>query len=226
MVSKKVLAAGLAGAGAVLLGAGAVHAASGAVSAVQPRNLVQVSGTPLTGRDWSLDLAKLQNLDVSLSQLLSTLLSTLPRDVTSRADRILGQLTDGTSPIVPAKSGQLPASLTALGNLRVAIMENELSPLAYTTTPLPASGTYTSASFSVSGFGRIVGSCFSDQPGTLEIQQSPDNTNWDVTSSFDYAGNTTLGYSVEVVCPHARLRYANGATAQTVFRLYSFGRRV
>ena len=32
-----------------------------------PFNITKVAGTPLTGRDWSGDFAKLQNLDVALS---------------------------------------------------------------------------------------------------------------------------------------------------------------
>jgi hypothetical protein len=34
---------------------------------LSPFNLAQISGTTLTGRDWSSDFAKLQNLDVTLS---------------------------------------------------------------------------------------------------------------------------------------------------------------
>jgi hypothetical protein len=38
-----------------------------------PINLAQISGTALTARDWSLDLAKLQNIDVELSVLVTLL---------------------------------------------------------------------------------------------------------------------------------------------------------
>jgi hypothetical protein len=41
------------------------------LSSVLPRNLTQISGTPLTARDWSGDFAKLQNLDVLLSSRAS-----------------------------------------------------------------------------------------------------------------------------------------------------------
>jgi len=34
-----------------------------------PLNIAQISGTPLTGRDWSNDFAKLQNLDTKLSNI-------------------------------------------------------------------------------------------------------------------------------------------------------------
>ncbi|MEM1510576.1 MAG: hypothetical protein QW096_11990, partial [Thermofilaceae archaeon] len=44
-------------------------AKSSDISAIQPRNITQWGGTTLTGRDISADLAKLQNLDVTLSVL-------------------------------------------------------------------------------------------------------------------------------------------------------------
>jgi hypothetical protein len=130
---------------------------------VLPRNITQIAGTTLSGRDWSLDFA------------------TLP-------ERGLLEL------------------------------------VAHTTTPLPANGTWTSGTESALITGRLVGSCFSDQSGTLYIEQSPDGTNWDVVDSFSVTGGSGIGFSVEKVCPYARVRYVNGATAQTVFRLYVFRR--
>jgi 5-hydroxyisourate hydrolase-like protein (transthyretin family) len=93
-----------------------------------------------------------------------------------------------------------------------------------TTTALAASGTYTTASaVSCAVYRRIVGSVYSDQNGTLNVQQSPDGTNWDVTSTFTVTGGTGQGFSVEVVAPYMRLDYVNGTTAQTTFRLYAWG---
>jgi len=95
----------------------------------------------------------------------------------------------------------------------------------YTTTALAASGSYTSSSIITNGHSRITGSVFADQAGTLNVQQSSDGTNWDVVSSFSVLASAGTGFSVELVCPYVRLNYVNGATAQTVFRLYSFFRR-
>lgn len=116
----------------------------------------------------------------------------------------------------------------AISALRDAIISrfNEQVIAAYTTTPLAAGATWTSTSINVQGFGRITGSCYSDQPGTLYVEQSPDGVNWDVQSTFSYSTGSLLGFSVEVVCPYARIRYVNGATSQSVFRLYVFLRRI
>jgi len=99
--------------------------------------------------------------------------------------------------------------------------------LASTTTALGANATYTSATLDAAPWRRLIGTVISDQAGTLYVQQSPDGTNWDVQSSFSVAANDAtgggVGWSVEVVAPYARLYYVNGATGQTVFRLYAWG---
>jgi len=96
--------------------------------------------------------------------------------------------------------------------------------LDYTVTPLAAGASWTSAVDSDPATGRIVGSVYADQAGTLYVEQSPDGTNWDVVDSFSVTAGAGFGFSVEKVCPYARVRCVNGATAQTTFRLYVFKR--
>ena len=97
---------------------------------------------------------------------------------------------------------------------------------ASTTTVLAANATYTSAAFSTADAAGVTGSIFSDQSGTLEVQQSPDGTHWDVVDTLYYPGGSQgLQFAVPVETPGAaqgRLVYTNGATAQTVFRLYAW----
>ena len=66
---------------------------------------------------------------------------------------------------------------------------------------------------------HVVGMVFSDQSGTLNIEQSMDGTNWDVNTSYPITGGAGKGFSEPIVAPHVRIRYTNGATPQTVFRL-------
>ena len=104
---------------------------------------------------------------------------------------------------------------------------NELSAvLDSTTAVLAAAGTFTGLTLAVSGYGRIVGSCYADVAGTLRVEQRNDGTNFDVRSEFAYAAGALLGFSVEVVGNEARLVYVNGATAQLAFRLYTRARRI
>jgi hypothetical protein len=94
----------------------------------------------------------------------------------------------------------------------------------YTTTPLAANGTWVSTTDSSAYTRFICGSVYADQPGTLYVEQSPDGTNWDVVDSYSVSAGVGLKFSVEKVLPYARVRYVNGATAQTVFRLYVYRR--
>jgi hypothetical protein len=106
-------------------------------------------------------------------------------------------------------------------------MANDLSDVKVsTTTPLDADATFTSSSFETAGYGKIVGSVFADQPGTLHVDQSNDETNWDSRSTFSISANTATGFVVDVVGNYARIVYENGSTAQTVFRLYVRLRRI
>lgn len=111
-------------------------------------------------------------------------------------------------------------------SVAVAILKNAQTAGDNTNALLAASASYTGVSLSVEGYARITGTVYSDQAGTLYIEQSPDGTNWDTATSLSVSAATATSFSVEVVAPYARLRYVNGATAQTVFRLYSFLRRI
>ena len=133
------------------------------------------------------------------------------------------------------KAGQLPTELTTAGNLKQAIQETaivvpqdlqaQLRALhASTTTALAANASWTSTSEEILNFGRITGTVFADVAGTIYVEQSPDNTNWDVVDSWSVTANTGMGFSVELVGRYVRVRYANSATAQGTFRLFSWKR--
>lgn len=104
---------------------------------------------------------------------------------------------------------------------------NGLALVDASTTALGASGTYNTPSpFTTAGSAKVVGTVFTDQAGTVYVDQSSDGTNWDATSSVSVTANTPTSFSVEVVAPYGRLRYVNGATAQTKLRLYGFTRSI
>jgi len=110
-----------------------------------PFNLTKVAGTALTGRDWSSDFAKLQNLDVLLSTRASegtlaaiksktdnidVLLSTRASESTlsaikSKTDNLDVLLsTRASESTLSAIRDRLPSSLTTAGNLKTAILED------------------------------------------------------------------------------------------------------
>jgi len=125
-----------------------------------------------------------------------------------------------------AKLQNLDIALSAHRDAILAKLDEigKLVLIGYTTTPLAANASWVSAVDSDPIAGRIVGSVYADQAGTLYVEQSPDNNNWDVVDSFSVSAGSGLGFSVEKVCPYARARYVNGVTAQTVFRLYVYKR--
>ena len=72
--------------------------------------------------------------------------------------------------------------------------------------------------------GRICGTVYSDVSGTLYVEQSGDGLSWDVIDTVSVAGGTGAKFSYEKVAQHARVRYVNGGTDQTVLRLYIYKR--
>lgn len=88
-------------------------------------------------------------------------------------------------------------------------------------TPLTGNATYASDVVNTLNADRIVGTVFADQGGTLYIEQSPDGTNWDISTSYTLTSNDGKGFSEEVLAPFFRVRVTNGATPQTAFRVYA-----
>lgn len=83
------------------------------------------------------------------------------------------------------------------------------------------SGTFTSDTIPVNPFSKVVGTCLFNENGTLYIDQSPDGTNFDYTTTFATTGATTTAFAVEIVAPFIRVRWANGtANDTTTHRLY------
>lgn len=68
---------------------------------------------------------------------------------------------------------------------------------------------------------RITGAVFSDQPGTLLIEQSGDNDHWDIQTSYPVTANDGTGFSEEAVLAWARVSFENtGPSDTTEFRLF------
>lgn len=98
---------------------------------------------------------------------------------------------------------------------------------ATTTTPLagaaqwPASNVINNYVMEAGLADRVTGVVIADQAGNIFIEQSGDQTNWDLSTTYPIVANTALKFSEEIILPWVRIRYVNGATPQTVFRLFS-----
>jgi len=117
---------------------------------------------------------------------------------------------------------------TALeGELQVAATGNDLSTiLAQCTTPLSANASYVSGWFVSDRYGKIAATIYSDQPGTLYVEQTnaTDGSVVDADEEIPYVAEEKRGVLIEVVAPYTRVRYLNGSSDQTVFRLFVRGR--
>jgi len=159
----------------------------------------------------SAKLDYLQRLDDIYSRLTQVYLDEYGRVGVAIYDDKVGLAKDTTLATVSSKLDKLDE----LGRLEL---------VDYTTTSLAANGTWVSTTDSSAYTRFICGSVYADQPGTLYVEQSPDGTNWDLVDSYSVSAGAGLKFSVEKVLPYARVRFANGTTAQTVFRLYVYRR--
>lgn len=77
--------------------------------------------------------------------------------------------------------------------------------------------------------GQLVGTVISDQPGNLNIDQSFDGTNWDVTNQVAVTGGTGSEISETLFAPFVQVRFTNtGASTQSYLRIFlrAVGQRI
>jgi hypothetical protein len=106
-----------------------------------------------------------------------------------------------------------------------------VAPTAYadTTTVLAASATYTGTSRdagSTIGYETFVARAYSDQAGTLYIDDSTDNSTWRQVASVAVTAGECKTLEARITARYNRVRYVNGATIQTVFRVTSALHRI
>jgi hypothetical protein len=88
-------------------------------------------------------------------------------------------------------------------------------------TALGANGVLTLGPMQTETAQTIAGSVFSDQSGTMLVQQTFDGSNWDISQSFTVVGGTAQSFNVSVIAPVSQIVYTNGATPQGTFRLFA-----
>lgn len=93
-------------------------------------------------------------------------------------------------------------------------------------TPLAGSASFTGTGTDVTGYGSIAVVVFTDQVGTLNVEFSTNNTNWDTIIPYSIAANTASHAVIGPAAQFFRIVYTNGSSAQSVFRLQTIGRPV
>lgn len=120
--------------------------------------------------------------------------------------------------------GWLSAIWTKLnGFLSVIVTSNGVvSTVNSSAVALGIGGTFTGAAEDVTEYADIRVSVFTDQLSAtdgLQIQQSSNGTNWDVSDAYNIPIGVGKVFSVGVSARFLRIVYTNGATAQAAFRL-------
>lgn len=95
-----------------------------------------------------------------------------------------------------------------------------------TDTPLAISASFTGDTLDVRAARGMTGRAFADQAGTLYIEHSDDGTTWDVSDTITVPASTSTFFDVLMYLYYARVRFVNGATAQTTFRLDAWLRAI
>lgn len=92
------------------------------------------------------------------------------------------------------------------------------------TTPLNTLDTFTGTGTDVIAYASVVVAVKTDQDGTLYIEFSPDNTNWDSSLSFSITASVNEVHRIVITRRYFRARFTNtSASNQTYFRLQSLG---
>lgn len=119
--------------------------------------------------------------------------------------------------------GTMPAVQIATGQEVGTVKKGITRAASFTdSTALAAAATFESASLDGLTYKRITGRAFADQVGTIEIQQSDDGTTWDTSRTIEIAAGTAVFYDEPIYCRYIKVKYTNGETAQTTFRISGY----
>ncbi|WP_407310490.1 hypothetical protein [Desulfosporosinus sp. SB140] len=131
----------------------------------------------------------------------------------------IANLDASNNPAVPSE-----IEVTEPGNVHVAEAATRRQQQILTTAPLTGNATYTSPaidSLAVPQDNMVCAHVYADQPGTLYMDVSMDNTNWNLTQA-SVAVSAGVAATIPWQAPldrYYRFRYVNGANAQGTFRL-------
>ena len=104
------------------------------------------------------------------------------------------------------------------------VMEGKVDDGNSTATPLSANATFTGTSIETLAYALIVISIYSDQESATDglcIEFSTDNTNWFDAECYTISAGDQKIFTYQPEARYYRIKYTNGGTDQTAFRLQS-----
>jgi hypothetical protein len=120
--------------------------------------------------------------------------------------------------ILSADFFTVETAVTVTGSVTVSD-EGTVSTNNSTSVALGGGATWTGTSEDVVKYSSVVVACKSDVAGSLYVEFSPDNVNWDSSLPYQVAAGVNEVHRVTVTRQYMRVRYVNGAAAQTYLRL-------
>jgi hypothetical protein len=112
----------------------------------------------------------------------------------------------------------------AIGEMDISAIPGKISTGNSSTTPLAGGATFTGAWEEIVNYGAIIISVFADVASAtdgLKFEWSSDGTNVDVDEVSSVNANVGRGFTQMPRSRYFRVRYVNGGSAQTVFRLHT-----
>ena len=156
---------------------------------------------------------------------------------TGQLPAALGATTAAGSVSVGIATDQLSTLATAAkqdtGNASLASIDTKLTaPLSVTagpgnvvnaanssTTPLAGGATFIGTGVDLLNYAGVEVFAFANVAGTLYLEYSTDNSNWDLSLSYSLAAGVPLHIPNGTQSRYFRVRYTNGGSAQASFRL-------
>lgn len=128
-----------------------------------------------------------------------------------------------TEPIPAIQANSVSGTVTSnIGTITATIYADSVTNLAISAT---YTGTARDAGTSPL-FQRFTARAYSDQTGTLKIQDSTDNVTWRDVASTPIVGGVCSNLSVDILARYNRVVVVNGAVATTAFRVTSGLQRI
>ncbi len=107
------------------------------------------------------------------------------------------------------------------GQLQV-VLDGRVDDNNSTSATLGAGATFTGSSVNILNFALLFVTVFSDVASAtdgLSVEQGSDGINWDSIDNFTIPASTGKTFSFQTAAKFMRIRYTNGASPQTAFRL-------
>lgn len=81
--------------------------------------------------------------------------------------------------------------------------------------------TTTSPSVLTDTMDSVTGSIYSSHAGALHVEQSGDNTNWDIDDTIAVSATTGTKINVPILLPYVRIRWVPTSTPSTTLRCFA-----